>query len=224
MKKQSKHNNIDKHSLQKFTDYDNKLQALFSLPIVTYKDLEVFTPDEKEKLSIKLTEVINESTGTKRDKLIKQFIGIFDTETKNQTWENNHIKIVSSISFLMQTKNRMPTKNEIALETGLSRVTIDKHFKEYKEEPLYKGREEQFTIMREKVLSNVYNYAVKGDIKACRLFLDSTETTSALERQTIINNNYIQINNLKVDEETIKKLPLGTLQQIERLIVQSLNK
>ena len=48
----------------------------------------------------------------------------------------------------------MPTKTEIAHKTGISRQTIYKHLKEYKDNPFNTEFEEQFSFMYPKLMAS----------------------------------------------------------------------
>jgi hypothetical protein len=120
----------------------------------------------------------------------------------------------------------MPTKNDIAKGTGLSRTTIYKHLKEYATHPLYAEEILKFKFMADRVLSKVFRIAVQdgGDVKAARLYLEATGCLGGnLGMNTTINtqNNYIQINQTKLSQEAVKHLTQEQLSQIESILNNS---
>ncbi len=118
----------------------------------------------------------------------------------------------------------MPTKNELAESTGLSRQTIHKHLKEYATHPLYEGYIEQFKFMAPKVLAKVYKFAINGDIRACRLYFDILGANGLTANYTLIKNqnNYIQINNTVLSQENIRSLTPEQLNIIEEVLKTAL--
>lgn len=119
----------------------------------------------------------------------------------------------------MQEMNRMPTVNEISIKTELSRQTVHKHLKEYGNDERYLETVEQFKFMTSKVLAKVFIYAVQGDVRAAKLYL---ETIGNIGRNNVpiqnTQDNFIQINQLKVTQEELKQLKPEPLQKVENLL------
>lgn len=209
-----------KKGLQKFTKFELKKNNLWSLKQITHKDLDILTTAERGKFLKEVNVKLVDLKGLERDALIKQFELIFSNETNNHFWEYNHCHITNAISTLMQEYGRMPSKVELANHTGLSRPTIDKHLKEYTSNPIYLQEVEQFKFMTAKVLARVFKFAVSGDIRACKLYLEFMGNMNGLTGNTTINtqNNFIQINGLTISQEQIMKLAPKKLIQVERLL------
>jgi hypothetical protein len=147
------------------------------------------------------------------------------TQMKNHTWQRNHLRILGSISDLMQKINCMPTNTQIAIEAGLSDETVYKHLRDFKHHELYQHEADKFQLMAHRVLTTVFNLAVQGDVRACKVFLDYIGTPStAPAAPAIEQTNYIQINNLKITSGELEQLPPATLQKIEKLIKPPLSK
>lgn len=178
---------------------NNKLQALND----AYKNNNGLGVDKATNELFKLLEPIKDITS-------------FYTEMKNHTWQRNHLKIIGSISNLMQEKNRMPTNTEISNAAGLSEETTYKHLREFKEHDLARHETDKFQIMKDRVLTTVFNLSVQGDIRACKVYLDYFSTSK--QQPELTQTNYIQINNLKITPEELERLPPATLQKIETLI------
>ncbi len=143
-------------------------------------------------------------------------------DISNDLWESNHFLITEAINLLMRLNGRMPTKTEIAEKTGLSRVTIHKHLKEYKDNPLFHQQEEQFKLVKGSMLSLLHRLAYQGDVRAIKLFMEATGIigNNKTVNKNIIENqhNYIQINETRLSQEQIKKLSPERLKQIEELL------
>ena len=216
MKKQKK-------GLQKFTEPGNVL-AIFEKARITQADLDLITdPNDKALLSKEFNRRLAEFEGIEREKFLKQVDEILTEETKNNIWENNHLSITQYLNQYLCDYGQMPNKTIIARGTGLSRATIHKHFKEYQNSEIYKEQNGQFKIMRDKVIAMVFQIAKQGDIKACRLFLEVTaEGMGGVSGQRFVSttntqNNYIQINNLKIDQEQIKNLSPQQIAIVEKV-------
>ncbi len=106
-----------------------------------------------------------------------------------------------------------PSRIEVAYKTGLSRQTVNKHLRSYQGSKEFKQKQEEYTVMREKLLSKIYVFAVEGNMKAARLFFEITSNgqTAAAPGVTNQQNNFIQINGTIVTQKQLEELP-STLQ------------
>ncbi|WP_419868715.1 winged helix-turn-helix domain-containing protein [Chryseobacterium sp. CT-SW4] len=225
MKTERKPTTGDNKGLQKLTESENKLNAVLALERITPEDIKDLTREERNKLGEILTHKLNILTDDEKAKLYDQVVEIMDPRTKNEIWEFNHINMMWGISALIQEKGRMPNKTEIANKIGISRQTVHKHLKEYKESPYYKDFQAQFEIMHSKIMTTVFQLAVKGDIKACRLYLEcigglkgSSSGNSSNNTLVQNQNNYIQINGMVLSQETVKNLNPEQLNTIEGIL------
>ncbi len=214
--------------LQKLTDSELKIQALFSLSKVKKKDIKTFTDFELSMVGDLITEKMSKATPIEKAKIVFQFDEIFTQSTKNELWENNHNKITFAISDFIQNYGRMPSKSEIGIKAELSRQTVYKHLKEYTNHPLHLDQVEQFKFMTSKVLAKVFQFAVNGDTGAAKLYLTAMGCLNNVQPQASAmiqnQNNFIQINNTILSQETIKNLSADQLQNIESIIKASMVK
>lgn len=215
-----------KKGLQKLTETEDKITQLLNLEQVTPKDFDELSDLEKDRFVEILTERFNNLKGVERDKFYKKFEPIATQGTKNQIWEYNHNQITLAISTLMQEYGRMPTTMEIAQKAGLSRQTIHKHLKEYKNHILYLNQVEQFRFMASKVLAKVFQFAVNGDIGAAKLYFNVMGflNNGQPSNHTLIQkqNNYIQINGTVLSQDAIKHLDPEQLNMIETILKTAL--
>jgi len=210
-----------KISLQKLTKTDIKIKKLLALKKITNNDLSVLKKkSEYNEFSHVCTKIVNELEGHDLDKFFQKIEAIADQDTKNELWESNHIRITGTISNLIGEKNRMPSKSEIATKSGLSRQTVHKHLKEYDSHPLYLGQIKQLQIMTAGILARLYDFAFQGDVKAAKLFLDAMGNPNHFSNSMFIQNqnNYIQINGIVLNQESIKLLSSEQLTQIENIV------
>lgn len=211
-----------KKSLQKFTNYDEKLDYLFSLKEINKTDLEILNDDETTKFYKEVTEKFNSTKGEENAGFLSKIWNITDKATKNKIWEINHNQITATISELMQDYGRMPTASEIAIKSELSRQTVTKHLKEYAGQAQYEEIVEQFRFMTSKVLAKVFKFAVNGDMTAAKLYFNvvgALNNNSNTFNQT--NNNYIQINGMIFNNEKLKTLKPEQLKTIEAMLVSN---
>jgi len=214
----------DEIDLAKVTETDNKIAALLQLEKITVADLHNFSIPERRYAAAVFTKVLEELKDRERDDFIDKIDLIVPPTTKDQLWEHNHQVIAAAISKLMQKHGCMPAKSHLALETGLSRQTIVKHLKEYKSHPEYTAEIEQFRFMTSKLAAKVFTFAVNGDMKAARLYLEMVGAISKRQGNAVINeqNNYIQINNTILSQENLRCLSAEQLNQIENIITMGL--
>lgn len=207
--------------LQNLTDFETRFKDLMQKKIIEVDDLKDFKGDDYHKVNMELTHRINNLKGEDLDKFLLQIEKITDVSVKNQIWERNHNTITFAISELMQEYGRMPTVQEIAIKSELSRQTIHKHLKEYKTDNRYLEKKQQFEFMADKVLAKVFKFAVNGDIAAAKLYFN---VVGALDKNKInINtqNNYIQINGMTFNDEKLKTLKPEQLKAIEDILINS---
>jgi predicted transcriptional regulator len=145
-----------------------------------------------------------------------------DSKAKSEVWECNHVNISNAIANFMRQHAVMPAKKEIAQLTGLSRQTVAKHIKEYKTHPEFATEMEQFKLMSHKVLAGVFKHASNGDMRAAKLYFDMIGATNQQPASPVVTaqNNYIQINNTILSQETLKQLTAEQLLQIENIVTR----
>lgn len=213
--------------LQKLTESEEKFNSVLSLEKITYDDVENFSDEEKVQFGEIIQSRYHELTGIDKENFFEKIKAVITEDTRNEVWENNHLSIIWAISTLIQENGRMPTKAEISLKTNLSRQTVYKHLKEYRENPFNEMFQDQFNFMYPKVLSTVFNHAVNGDMKAAKLYLEFSAVnkigysgTGMANNNTLVQNqnNYIQINGMVLNQETVKNFSPEQLDIIEGIL------
>ena len=198
---------------------DDKINRLLAKEKITTADIGDLNEQEQQLLEKKLSEILEQSKGVERDRFLEKIEPIMQGNTKNDIWERNHMLISNAIANFMRQNAVMPTKNDIAQETGLSRQTVAKHFKDYNTQPEFAAEMEQFKFMSHKILANVFKHASNGDMRAAKLYF---EMVGAIDKQpaatVTAQNNYIQINNTILSQENLKSLTAAQLQQIENIV------
>lgn len=167
-----------------------------------------------------------------REKLLAHMEDLQEEDTKNRTWENNHRAIVYSIAQTVYNYGRMPTQNEIAADTHLSRKTVHKHMTEYQNHPLFGEHLEYFQFMGHRVMGSLLKLCMEGNVQAIKTYLDLMlklpgASLAMPQGNTFINNNqhnYMQVNNTVLNQQVIQALSPEQLKQIEAIIMNGKSK
>lgn len=151
-----------------------------------------------------------------------QIEDILGEDLKNQLWDNNHVTLIRAMTKHIDECGRMPSVMELATETKISRQTIYKHLKSFANHPIQLAYNEQFKFMCNKVLGVVCKLALCGDVSAAKLFLNCMNSAgdNSVNKTIIQNqNNYVQVNELVLSQDTIKKMNPEQLAIIEKIVL-----
>ena len=215
-------NDIQREDLQRLTVLQPKFESLYLLEKIEWQHINTLEKSERKEFLAWLNDKSASVKGVEAEKYWDKIAPLLPEETKNRLWESNHNQIVACISNFIHDNGRMPSNAEIAAKTELSRQTIHKHMKNYNEHPLYTEQKEQFRFLKDKVLAKVFTFAVTGNMRAARLYLEVIGALpSAANAKTYIKTqNNIQINNTVLNQERLKSLTQGQLDQIELILQQ----
>ncbi|MEG2078529.1 HTH domain-containing protein [Chryseobacterium sp.] len=207
-------------SVQKFTETQNKINRLMELDKVTPNDYKDFTKDELKQLDFEIQDRMNNLQGEEKENFLVKIDAMLSVDTKNQLWEQNHFNIMWAISVLTEESRNFPPVNLIAQKLNLSRTTVHKHIKAFKEHSSYKAQQESIEMMADKIVWQMYRLANNGDVKAGRLFLEVAGKIGKPKQQTNnTQNNYIQINGMVFNDEKLKTLKPEQLKSIETILL-----
>jgi len=145
------------------------------------------------------------------------------TDVRRQDWNNHHISIISAIRnhLINEDYGQLPNLTTIAEKTKLSRQTVSEHLKEGISNKFYQERFKHLEYLTGDVLGKLYKLAIQGNVSAARVFLDSTLKAAQAPATNIKQqNNYIQINNTRIDEVTVNELPEAARIEIENIVMQ----
>jgi len=207
-------------ALSNSTATKTKVDQLFELKKINLNDLDDLKQTERDYFFKTTTRTLARLKGEERDNFLNKIDPILPPATKSDIWDYNHLKISEAISRYMNDYGMMPAQSAIVEETGLSRQTVSKHFKEYKAKPEFIAQMEQFKFMAPKMLASVFKAAGSGDMRAARLYFEMVGAINKPQANTVINgqNNYIQINNTILSQENLKQLSEEQLNKIENII------
>lgn len=192
-------------------------------------------PDKTKAFIQRLEDLLNESyqKGLGKEDEIISLVNLIQDHTKvsqhhkdvfrNTMYEINQSLIVNAIHNFLFKHHTFPTIIHLAKETNLSRTTIYKHLKDglYSKYSTLVNKRHQYLVS--KAMEMLYIVGVRdSNANALKAYIELAGGLK--QKQEIhINNNYIQINNLKVSKEEFDNLPPDTLSQIESLLKTSLN-
>lgn len=212
----------NKESLQKLTNVEKKVEELLRKPKVEEVDVKNMSDEEIKVFLAVVNKQLKELKEEALDLLYQKIDLLRTDEDRNRQWEYNHVQITWAISTLMQECGRMPTGLEIAKKAELSRQTVHKHLKEYAKDERYLETVEQFRFMSSKVLARVFKFAVNGDMRAAKLYFEVAGNVGKQSPAPIpitkTQNNYIQVNQIRLSQESIEQLPAEQLSQLEALL------
>ncbi|MES2274762.1 MAG: hypothetical protein V4592_01985 [Bacteroidota bacterium] len=197
-----------------------KIRDLFDKQKITINDIQDFSQRERACLGRMAQSRLEKLKGAKRDEFLNKTELIFDAGTRHSLWEHNQMVISTAIANYINTYGVMPPIQIIVKEAGLSRQTVAKHIKEYKQSTGFEAENEQFKLMTNKMLANVFRMGSKGDMRAARLYFEMVGAINKPQAGTVVNkqNNYIQINNTILSQENLKNLSAEQLNQIENIV------
>jgi len=169
----------------------------------------------------------NSKANRLRDKvdLLVEFVGVEGgaTDVRRQDWNIHHQRIIGCIrNYLIEDNyGQLPSCVTIAQKTKLSRQTVSDHLKEGISNKFYQEGFKHLEYLTGDVLGKLYKMAIQGNVSAARIFLDSTLKAAQAPATNIKQlNNYIQINNTRIDEVTVNELPEAARIEIENIIMQ----
>lgn len=211
-----------KNSVQKLPILD-QINSKEDYDKLSEKELNTFS----NQLGKKMTKLINshlqgEGGGDELMGLVEKvkFIGEDEyKEKKNITYQVNHELILKTINNYVRDYHVLPSASRLSHELDLSRNTITKHLKEYHKE----HEEEEFQrlkLLRNHGLLKLYSNGIQtGNTQSLGIFFNTIAKMEKARTESIkIQNNYVQINNTRIDLSRLEELPQEKLDNIVQII------
>ncbi|MBC7743731.1 MAG: hypothetical protein H7096_01365 [Flavobacterium sp.] len=220
-----------KEGLQKFTNFED-LKT-----VEDFHELRQFDVKKFEDLRQWLLKKINEAQNMEvpvpgeMDRYFNRFenfMKVFDEHDniegvimfKRDRWYVNESKIKKCVHDHLMSNRALPTNSFISQETGLSRVTIDKHLKNYCLHEFKQEEKDKLQMLSSIALNKLYSIGMEtSNVKALKMFIDYTHGT--IGDGSSITNNYIQINNTRIDAILLEQIPLKDKLRIEGIILKN---
>lgn len=132
--------------------------------------------------------------------------GIHDL--KRQDWEINHTKIKAFMRNWLLENRSVPAVATIAKELELSRQTVYEHLNEGMTNEFYQERMKHMEYLTLDILQLLYQRLLDGNAVAGKIYLEYMMKMQQQQQTNIRQqNNYLQVNNLVLDEQRMKLLP-----------------
>ena len=192
-----------------------KFDELLKLEKIERHHLDTLNAAEKADFLQLIHSKIPDYHGEELDRYIEQTSALLD---KNEIWEFNHSKIAVIIERYVRETGNIPTTANIASRTKLTRTTVKKHLAAFNTSPNLSDQTNSMAIMMPRVMGNVLKQALKGDLKASKIYIDAHKQKDAPGATVINQNNYIQINNTIINQQLIEQLKPEQLKKIELII------
>jgi predicted transcriptional regulator len=213
------------NSPAKLRQLHKALENIIATPQITpatFEDLDEFEQAELCKLIKQKMEAANNEFTR-----LSQIMGeVAQLPANRLTWENNHQKITKAIYAAMCKTGQMPTQAYISETTGLSRQTVAKHLAEGEDASVFAEQMQNFSAMAPQVLTRVVKAAMHSDLSvpAMKLYFQMLEKLQDKGQVPMLSqqNNYIQVNNTIIKQQTLQQLSPEQLQQIEEIVQRNL--
>lgn len=198
-----------------------KAQELLKKEQITREDIDQLPEEERRGFCDYLNDELARASDLEKDRMVEKTASLLGLQGMNDIWEENHAAIIGFIHNTLVNTGAMPTKRDVMRHTGLSRPTIDKHLKEYKKHKVYEEQEENLKMLKNTLMTKLYHSACCGNTGAAKLFLEQMgfATQTRAGKNIIQNqNNYIQINGIRLSQDEVLKLEPEKLMQLEALL------
>lgn len=198
---------------------ERRLEHLLYSDNIPYKEIEALNEkDHAEFVKIlyrKLDELNNEHA-----RLSQVLARVSEMPPNRLNWESNDLKITRAMLTALHNNAQIPNQTQLAQLTGLSRKTVNEHMAANNSQSRFAEHLQQFGMMAPQILNIVLRSALKfGNLQAVKLYFNILEKYNGPGAQALLNqNNYIQINNTVIKQETIQQLSPEQLMQIEEIV------
>ena len=201
--------------MEKLPQTVNEFDRLMALEKIEHRHLGALSADEKAAFMDRLYNKLAKLEGRARDTLVEKTLAILD---KDFIWEHNHTKINTVIKLHVREFGFVPNKAAIAAECGLSRKTVHEHLREIDSSEAWADQKGAEKILNQNIMGTVIKAALRGDLKAAKLYIEATKAPKGGEATINNHNNYIQINKTVINQQVIQQLKPEQLKLIEQII------
>ena len=201
--------------MEKLPKTVNEFDRLMALEKIEHRHLAALSADEQAAFMDKLYNKLAKLGERPRDKLVEKTLAILD---KDFIWEHNHAKINTVIRMHVKAFGTVPNKAAIAAECGLSRKTVHEHLREIDGSEAWTDQKGAEKMLNQNIMGTVMKAALNGDLKAAKLYLETTKARKGGEATINNHNNYVQINKTVINQQVIQQLKPEQLKLIEQII------
>lgn len=141
-------------------------------------------------------------------------------EERTLQFQRNQHTIKQALEAYISVHGKMPSQATLAKLTGFSRPTIYAHFREGALNLNLREEMAKLKLVSSNLFAKLYQLAMDGDKQAIKMVFDILVSGQKMQAGT--QSNYIQVNNLKIQNHNLDRLTPRTKKKIERLIRKDL--
>lgn len=196
---------------------------------LTEEEINAFAYEQRAALMHRIADLVAQEEASNESGNVARLFQVLEVVCRNlpvlggyedirrQHWEMNHAKIINEIHNYVLKHNTIPPVNVIANLTKLSRQTVHCHLREGIAGKYYAEHLKTFEYLSVSLLNKLYELGITGNVAAAKVYLEHVmkATQPAPIRQ---QNNYVQVNNTRIDEIIINELPDDAKRAIESII------
>jgi hypothetical protein len=216
---------MSKDFLQKFTNFGQLMADLIdkvkpTQDIPVEKERPQFALQEdgseimQEILMMKMASEYNE------DMMLNE--GTPEEDNRSMQFQRNQNTIKQALIAYINVHGKLPSTSTLSKITDLSRPTIQNHLKEDVLNSIFKQEVLKVQLLSSNLLVKMYKMAEEGDLRAMKLLFDIQQTGHKIQVNT--QNNFVQINSLKISNTNLEQLSTKAKNKIESILRNELRK
>lgn len=155
------------------------------------------------------------------DDMILNEGGTSEQDERTIQFQRNQNTLKRALIGYIAAHGTLPSTTTLAKITGLSRPTIQNHLKEDVLNVFFKQELLKVQLLSTDLLVKLYQMAQDGDLRAIKMLFDIILSGQKVQVNT--QNNFIQINNLRVQNNNFEKLSPKAKVKIEKIIRNDLH-
>ncbi|MCB9231272.1 MAG: hypothetical protein H6581_06405 [Bacteroidia bacterium] len=121
---------------------------------------------------LRVTDTIRDGSDPELKKQIESVWAYFQKGQRRHDWEVNHKRIKAAILSCIGEKNCMPSVAQIGKETGISRVTITNHLREFSQNEFFGDEVNKYRLAFFGMLDLLIGEAMHGNMQAIKTYID----------------------------------------------------
>lgn len=132
-----------------------------------------------------------------------------------------HKKMANKIAKFIEDSGHTPPVHYIAEKLMIAPSLVQKHLDNYQTIDYMDSSKQIERIAADQLKNRVLRKALEGDLKAAKLYLTHIDKDQQTQPQaaTMTVNNFIQVNNIFINQDTIHSLPEAKQKAIEEIIL-----
>jgi hypothetical protein len=141
-------------------------------------------------------------------------------ETRTIQFQRNRHAIKTALDAYITKNGKLPSTTTLSKITGFTRPTIEAHLKAGAINLHFRQELSKLQLLSSDLLVKLYHLGLNGDAKAIKMLVDILLAGQKFKSGT--TQNFIQINNLRVDNRNLDRLRPKAKAQIEKIIRREL--